>query len=140
MAIPTSTLTAETLAEMMKAAVDYMPRFDSVFASKGALTGLVKLRQDAAPSLFEQDLLSRGGGLTFMGIDVIQADIPKRKVFDWSGCRSPARAKRRHAQGHPQRVKVTEEDVVYLVDKSRLDLLGRLEAISVRAIMGDFTS
>lgn len=47
-------------------------------------------------------------------------DIPKQQRFDWSGCRSPSRAKRRHARGIPQRVKVTEHDVAYLVNEDAL--------------------
>lgn len=38
-------------------------------------------------------------------IDVVQSGHLLCIVEDWSGCRSPARARRRRAQGHPQRAR-----------------------------------
>jgi hypothetical protein len=34
-------------------------------------------------------------------------------TFDWSGCRSPSRAKRRHAQGHRTRLVVRPTPAAY---------------------------
>ncbi len=56
----------------------------------------------------------------FMSLGVEVFDIPPETVYDWSGCRSPARAQRRHKLGFPQRVKVTTREVAYLVDKAAL--------------------
>lgn len=57
---------------------------------------------------------------TFMGFGVEVAEIPPETVYDWSECRSPARAQRRHKMGKPQRVKVGTRDVAYLVDKKAI--------------------
>lgn len=40
---------------------------------------------------------------SFVGLDVIESI--HATALDWSDCRSPARAKRRHGQGKPQRVR-----------------------------------
>lgn len=57
---------------------------------------------------------------TFMGIGMEVHDIPPEVVYDWSDCRSPARAQRRHKLGYLQRVKITHKEVAYLVDKDAL--------------------
>lgn len=64
--------------------------------------------------------LGRRDGLQYMGYKVVQADIPPVATEDWSNCRSPARAKRRRAQGHPQKVVETRSHVGYLIDAEAL--------------------
>lgn len=54
----------------------------------------------------------------YLGVEVF--DIPPETVYDWSGCRSPARAQRRHKLGFQQRVKITTKDVAYLIDKDAM--------------------
>lgn len=56
----------------------------------------------------------------FRGLGVEVFDIPPETVYDWSGCRSPARAQRRHKLGFQQRVKITTKDVAYLIDKDAM--------------------
>lgn len=65
----------------------------------------------------------------FMGTPVETMSIPPEKVYDWSGCRSPARAKRRHAQGHPQRVKITLVERAYLVDRNAINRAMNLDVM-----------
>ena len=36
--------------------------------------------------------------------------------FDWSKCRSPSRARRRHRKGHPQRVTVTWKPLAFVME------------------------
>ena len=76
---------------------------------------------------------------TFMGLPVEVADIPPQITYDWSGCRSPARAKRRHARGFPQRVKITKRDVAYLVDKAAMRMRAAMERDFVKMIYGGTT-
>lgn len=41
---------------------------------------------------------------TLEGIRVITSDVVGDPYEDWSGVRSPGRARRRRAKGHPQRI------------------------------------
>lgn len=41
---------------------------------------------------------------TLCGLQVQTSLHMTREIVDWSGCRSPSRARRRMALGHPQRV------------------------------------
>lgn len=74
------------------------------------------------------------GTSTYLGYDVRVADVPPRVDYDWSGCRSPSRAKRRHAIGHPQRVKITTTPVGYLISK---DMINGMERRMMSTLMGD---
>lgn len=122
----------ERLASMFSKASRF-PQRDYVLAgSKGAVASLLKHAEPAPnqkPNLPFADF-------TLFGMQIEIADIPKEKRFDWSGCRSPARAKRRYALGHPQRVKITEHDVMYLVDKTAFRMGLDLERKAVKAIIG----
>lgn len=135
MAIHNQPLTAEMLQDMIRHINEPSPDIATLALamSKRAVVGL---KQDRAAVMPHNPILT-GGMETYMGIDIIQADIPKRQVFDWSGCRSPARAKRRHAMGHPQRVKITETEVAYLIDRASLNFINRIESLSVAAIFGN---
>lgn len=121
----------ESLASMFSKASRF-PQRDYVLAgSKGAVASLLK---HAAPCPTKPNLPF--ADFTLFGMQIEIADIPKEKRFDWSGCRSPARAKRRHALGHPQRVKITEHDVMYLVNKAAFRMGLDLERKAVKMMMG----
>jgi hypothetical protein len=74
----------------------------------------------------------------YLGMPFEVADIPPERVEDWSGCRSPARAKRRAKQGYPQRVTVTYRERAFLVDDRVLagmrGFAGRLDRMMVKAL------
>jgi hypothetical protein len=97
---------------------------------------LAKFAKDSpGPSPLDAHSVSR----SYMGIPFEVADIPPERVEDWSGCRSPARAKRRAKQGHPQRVKVTFREVAFLVDKAALGrgLTDRFDRMAVKLALGE---
>jgi len=52
---------------------------------------------------------------SLFGIPVVSSPYASALQFDWTGCRSPSRARRRYKQGHPQRVKITREPVVMML-------------------------
>ena len=114
-----SSLNADMLRDMMRAINEYRPEPSTFLLSSGNRDAL---RRAAEPTfkLNNDNPLFAGQLASYHGFSLNVVDIPKEKVFDWSGCRSPARAKRRYAKGHPQRVKVTEREVAYLVDTSVL--------------------
>lgn len=43
------------------------------------------------------------------GVRIIVSE--KCVLYDWSSCRSPSRARRRHKRGFPQRVKITPTSI-----------------------------
>jgi hypothetical protein len=43
----------------------------------------------------------------FNGVQIVESLAMVDHVEDWSGVRSPSRARRRRKQGHPQRIKIT---------------------------------
>lgn len=55
---------------------------------------------------------------TLFGIPIIASEHATMEVEDWSGCRSPSRARRRLAQGHPQHMVKRREPCMYLIDGS----------------------
>lgn len=97
-----------------------------LLVSRGTYRKMVAEMAEQRPTLVDNPLRSGALPASYMGLVVRVGDVPKRQVFDWSGCRSPARAKRRHARGIPQRVKITEEDTAWLVERDKV-----LKAISV---------
>ena len=110
--------TQSLLAEMAK--VGRSPGRDYVLAgSKGAVASLMKYAESPAPAGMASQ--RPFADCSLFGMQIKIADIPAEKVFDWSGCRSPSRARRRHAQGHPQRVKITEREVMYLMDRRAME-------------------
>lgn len=113
------TIDVGTINQWMAEIGKQLPR-PSLFVSPKFRSQLVAEFHDAQPTISP----SIGpANQSFMGLNVRTFDIPPRQVFDWSGCRSPARAKRRHAQGKPQRVKITYEEVAYLMPSEDLDCL-----------------
>lgn len=44
--------------------------------------------------------------ISMMGTKIVQHSLATKLVEDWSACRSPGRAKRRHRLGHPQHMVV----------------------------------
>lgn len=120
MATPT-TFTSDILKDMAKAIEDFRPR-QSLMMSAGFRRALAK---EAAPIIVDggNPLLS-GYAQTYAGIPVEMFDIPPEEVIDWSGCRSPSRAKRRHARGIPQRIKVEYRERAYLINRNALARIG----------------
>lgn len=55
-----------------------------------------------------------GAMSSMFGLNVVANEQCYREEFDWSVCRSPSRAKRRHAQGIRTRVKISHKPVAYL--------------------------
>lgn len=123
MAIP-STLNADMLKEMAKALEDFRPR-KSLMMSAGfrreaaARLPVVKPETSTNPLLSDYTITQQ-----FMGIPIEPFDIPPEEVIDWSGCRSPSRAKRRHARGIPQRIKIEYRERAYLINRDALARLG----------------
>lgn len=71
------------------------------------------------------------------GIPVQFADIPPVITYDWSDCRSPSRAKRRHARGIPQRVKVIKQDVAYLIGpQAAREIAAEFEPMCAKLLFG----
>jgi len=119
MATPTA-FTADMLKEMAEALEDYQPR-QSLLMSAGFREALAK----EAPAIIgtgRSNPLIEGYTQSYAGISIVPADIPPEEVIDWSGCRSPSRAKRRHARGIPQRIKVEYRDRAYLINRRALAL------------------
>lgn len=54
--------------------------------------------------------------MMLFGLKVVYNEHCVSRTEDWSGCRSPSRAKRRHAMGIPQRMVVREQPAMYLID------------------------
>lgn len=55
---------------------------------------------------------------TYAGLRVIITENAMQYSEDWSGCRSPARARRREKQGRRQHVKRRSVPMAFVVDKS----------------------
>ncbi len=119
MATPT-TFTADMLAQMMKAVDEYAPR-QSLLMSAGFRREVLAASKPAAPK-GHSNLLLGDYTQSYAGIPIETFDIPPEEVIDWSGCRSPSRAKRRHARGIPQRIKVEYRERAYLINRDALAL------------------
>lgn len=134
MAIPNE-LTADMLAKL-RDGLSYEPP-QTLLASSG-ITRELKLRlTEAAAPRHANPLFAGTDPTAYLGYSMTVVDIPKRKVYDWSGCRSPARAQRRHKLGHPQRVKITTEDVAYIVSDDVLrGYANRLDRMIQDALFG----
>lgn len=93
-----------------------------LFLSRGMRDAMIREAFALQPELIPREPLLSGGfrRTTFMGFGVELHDIPPELVYDWSGCRSPARAQRRHKMGHPQRVRMIKKEVAFLVDPAVL--------------------
>ena len=121
MAIP-SEFNSDMLAQMTKALENYQPR-QSPMMSAGFRRALAK---EAPPIMGtgEGNPLLQGYTQSFHGMEVEAFDIPPEEFIDWSGCRSPSRAKRRHARGIPQRIKIQYRERAYLINRDALAGLG----------------
>lgn len=133
MATPTA-LTADMLKDMARLVENYQPR-QSLLASAGFKRELERLGDVAAPS---GNPLRVGYSQSYASVDIEPVNIPPDEVIDWSGCRSPSRAKRRHARGIPQRIRITYRDRAYLINRDMFDKLARnLDARMIAAIYGE---
>ena len=129
------TLSASAIAKMLEG---YRHRDEVLLVPRGMRAKLEVACQADAPTVTDNPIYTGYSTRTFCGVSVEVADIPREKVFDWSGCRSPARARRRHKQGHPQRVTIIERDVAYLVGKlAAHEMAVAWERRCVKMIFGD---
>lgn len=113
---------ANMIEDIAKAMENYQPR-QSLLMSAGFRREAMA-RIPAATSADQSNPLLAGYAITqsFMGVPVERFDIPPEEVIDWSGCRSPSRAKRRHARGIPQRIKIELRERAYLINRDALAL------------------
>lgn len=132
MATP-SVFTSDVLKDIMKTLDDFHPR-QSLLMSAGFRKSLAKESPPIIGTVQSNPLL-QGYTQSYHGIEVVPVDIPPDEVIDWSGCRSPSRAKRRHARGIPQRIKIEYRDRAYLINREALARLGRdMDARMIAAI------
>lgn len=133
MATPT-TFNSDMLLEMMRAVNDIEP-LPSLLVSRGMRARLEADHSANAPT-FTDNPIFPGYTPRYMGLPVETFDIPPEEVFDWSGCRSPSRAKRRHARGIPQRVKITYRERAFLFDRRVLnDIAGSFDRMFDRMVV-----
>lgn len=121
MTTPPGTFSMDTIRDLLAKYPELPAPRQSIFASRGfadALSTMFPLGRDE-----ERANPIYAGSMSYLGIPIRTYDIPKQKVYDWSGCRSPSRARRRHARGIPQRVEITEVDVAYMVNEDALRLM-----------------
>lgn len=141
MATPTDGFTPEMLKKMVQMVNEYREP-QSLFVSRGWRDALAAEAQTFKfkPSVTEApNPLMAGYTTSYASIPFDVVDIPPEEVIDWSGCRSPARAKRRHAKGIPQRIKIVYQERAYLVDTKAIENAMRIqfERIAYGEIMGD---
>lgn len=88
-----------------------------------------------ASSISDNPLFAGSLRQTYAGMPVEFSDIlPTVIRYDWSDCRSPSRAKRRHARGIKTRVKIIHQDVAYLITKK---FEYELQKMYLSALYGD---
>lgn len=128
----TDKLTADLLKDIAKAFDDFKPR-QSLLMSAGYKSAVTEKATTNRP-IYDDPLLA-GYTQAYMGLPVETFDIPPEEVIDWSGCRSPSRAKRRHARGIPQRVKIEYRERAYLINRGAVRQFGRdIDARMIAAI------
>jgi hypothetical protein len=133
MATPTA-FTADILKDMLKQLEDYQPR-QSLLLSAGYKREAMRVIPSAAPSY--DNSIFNGYTQSYMGFPIEAVDISPEEIIDWSGCRSPSRAKRRHARGIPQRVKITYQERAFLIDKRVIsDFRNSFDRMVVKALYG----
>lgn len=117
MAIP-GEFNSDILKDMVKALDDWQPR-QSLLMSAGFRKALAK---ESPPIIGtgQGNSLLHGYTQSYAGFPVETFEIPPEEVIDWSGCRSPSRAKRRHARGIPQRIKIEYRQRAYLIARDAL--------------------
>lgn len=126
----------DMLRKMIESVRTYEPR-QSLLVSSGVLAQL-KSAASSNASHAADNLIFHGYQQSYAGFPVEVHDIPPEQVFDWSACRSPARARRRYRQGHPQRVKITYRERAFLFDKRGLtDWVNRYERMAVQMMLGE---
>lgn len=125
----------DVLKQMAKAMEDFSPPpQQSLLMSAGFRRALAKEAPTFA-GVGDSNPLFHGYTQSYAGIAVEKFDIPPEEVIDWSGCRSPSRAKRRHARGIPQRIKIEYRERAYIINKDALARFGReMEARMLAAI------
>ena len=119
MATPTDAFSMAKMVELLRHRKE--PPRQSLMLSSGYRDRLVAESPVREASTYPNPIYT--GSLSYGTIPVRVVEIPKVPVYDWAGCRSPSRAKRRHAKGIPQRVKITMQDVAYLFDDRALSYL-----------------
>ena len=120
MAIPTDGFTPEMLKKMAEMVNEYREP-PNLFVSRGWRDALAVEARTFKPSRAElPNPLLTGYTTSYASIPCHVVDIPPEEVIDWSGCRSQSRAKRRHAKGIPQRIKITYRERAYLVDRKAI--------------------
>ena len=136
MATPT-VFNSDMLRDMMKAVEGFGPA-QTLLVSRGMRAQMEVERRAAAPFATPDNTIYAGYTQSYAGFPVETIDIPPEQVFDWSGCRSPSRAKRRHARGIPQRVKVTHRERAFLIDKRALtDWSNRYDRMTMKMLLGE---
>jgi hypothetical protein len=134
MATP-SEFNSDMLKQMVKALADFSPPpRQSLMMSAGFRKALAR---ETPPIIGAGDgnPLLHGYTQSYVGIPVEPFAIPPEEVIDWSGCRSPSRAKRRHAQGIPQRIKIEYRERAYLINRDALARFGlEMDARMIAAI------
>ena len=135
MATPPDTFSLETLSKML---ADFKePAQPSFLLSPGYRDKVAATFQIEGSKDRSSNPLRAVYTTEYASIPMEVYDIPKQKVYDWSACRSPSRAKRRHAKGIPQRVKITEHDVAYMFDKRCLQFMDqRYDDMVVKLLHG----
>lgn len=114
------TFTADML-RLIEKEFEKRPRFTDLMISPKWKDDLLKVPTPRAAI----DNPIHQGGLAYSSIPYQVVDIPPEEVIDWSGCRSPSRAKRRHARGIPQRLKVSYRERAFMFDRDALLGFGR---------------
>jgi hypothetical protein len=129
MAIP-DTITADMLKRMADE-IDQKPMFTDLLISRGWRDQLVRVSTPPQKPEIDNPIYA-GFTHRYHGIPYEVVDIPPEEVFDWSACRSPSRAKRRHARGIPQRVQITYRERVFLFDRRAFD--ARFEQMATKLL------
>lgn len=114
------TLTADMLRRMV-GELDTFPAFTDLMISPKWKHALISAPKAPWPKV--DNPIHAGFSLHSIPYHVV--DIPPEEVIDWSGCRSPSRAKRRHARGIPQRIKVSYRERAFMFDRDALLGFGR---------------
>lgn len=137
MAIPDA-FTADMLRQISKSIADLptRTRYDSVLMPR-KMERQLRLESEAQGPRFDNPLLAGATPGHLFGMKVVVADVPPQITYDWSECRSPSRAKRRHARGIPQRVKIIKTDVAYLIDQAALDMGRDWERRAMKVLFGE---
>jgi hypothetical protein len=140
MATPTDGFSGDLLKQIMQSikSIEINQPRQSLLASAGFKRDLVK-HAELIKAPTDANPLMAGYTQSFAGIEIVPMTIPPEEVIDWSGCRSPSRAKRRHARGIPQRIKVEHRERAYLIDREAIasSMAMRFERMALSALRWD---